>query len=125
MTRHPADDESDASGPRPPPPPLDYFAAREPQRVAERGLVTSSVLLLFSWGPYLCGVVNAAASAKSYVPAITSAHVNGSVLFLGIGLVIAMVSLVRFAYARHWAGAAIAGGVVLMQVTIAGCLGLA
>jgi hypothetical protein len=104
---------------------LDYFAAADPQRVASRGLMTSSVLLLLSWGPYLCGVVNAAASAKSYVPTVTSVHVNASVLFLAVGLVMAVVSLIRFLAARHYLGASIAGVVVLMQVTIAGCIGLA
>jgi len=105
--------------------PLDYFAPRDPQRVVSRGLTTSSVLLLLSWGPYLCGVVNAAASANSYVPTITSAHVNASFLFLGIGMVIAVISLMRFITARHYFGVAVAGGVVLMQITIAGCIGLA
>jgi hypothetical protein len=107
------------------PVPLEYFAAGDPQRVASRGATVSALLLLFSWGPYLCGVVNAAASAKSYVPTITSAHVNASVLFLAVGLVVAIISLVRFLLARHWPGAIAAGVVVIMQLAIAGCIGMA
>ncbi|MGB7161098.1 MAG: hypothetical protein WBD40_23765 [Tepidisphaeraceae bacterium] len=104
---------------------LDYFAAQEPDRVASRGVTTSAVLLLASWGPYLCGVVNAATVAKSYVPAITTAHVNASVLFLALGLIMAGVSLVRFLRVKHYPGAIIAGAVVMIQALIAGCIGLA
>ena len=38
--------------------PLDYFAAQEPARVVARGVVTWSIVLLLSWAPYLCGIVN-------------------------------------------------------------------
>ena len=122
---HPRPDDDEAGPVASRPAPLDYFAAREPHRVAERGQVVSSVLLLLSWGPYLCGVVNAAASAKSYVPEVTSVHVNASVLFLGLGLIVATVSLVRFVAARQYVGAGVAVGVLLMQITFAGCMGLA
>jgi hypothetical protein len=123
VTQREDDDDRDPAADHPAT--LDYFAPRAPDRVDSRGLTTSAVLLLLSWLPYLCGVVNASTSTTSYVPTITSAHVNASVLFLGIGLLVAVVSLFRFVAARYYFGAAIAGGVVLMQVTVAGCIGLA
>jgi hypothetical protein len=107
------------------PVPLDYFAARAPERVRSRGATAWGVVLVVSWVPYLCGVVSAAAAARSYVPSVTTAHVGGSVLLLGAGLVLATAALVRFATWRHWLGATAAAGVVGVQLAMAACLGLA
>ena len=104
--------------------PLDYFAAGEPERIASRGMAISTILLLVSWIPYVCGVVNAAAVAQSYVPAITSVHLRTSVLLLALGLALSITSLVRFTHARQYPGAISAGIVVVAQAMLAGCLGL-
>ena len=103
--------------------PLDYFAAQEPARVVARGVVTWSIVLLLSWAPYLCGIVNASTVAQSYVPEITRAHFNATIVGLTIGLVLSVASLVWFLRAKHVAGTIAAGGVVLIQLCVAICLG--
>jgi hypothetical protein len=106
------------------PHPLEYFAAPEADRSDSRGATISIALLLLSWIPYLCGVVNAAAVAQSYVPAITIVHIRASVALLAVGLLLAILSLVRFLRARQYHGAIAAGAVVVVQAMLAGCLGL-
>jgi hypothetical protein len=104
--------------------PLEYFGAPEADRSDSRGATISIALLLLSWIPYLCGVVNAAAVAQSYVPAITIVHIRASVALLAVGLLLAILSLVRFLRARQYHGAIAAGAVVVVQAMLAGCLGL-
>jgi len=104
--------------------PLEYFGTPQADQADSRGATVSIALLLLSWIPYLCGVVNAAAVAQSYVPAITSVHVHASVALLAVGLLLAIVSLVRFLRARQYQGAIAAGAVVVVQAMLAGCLGL-
>jgi hypothetical protein len=106
-----------------PRPPLDYFAPHAPDRRRARGVVFWSTLLLLSWVPYLCGVVNASTVTQSYVPDITHAHANASAIGLIGGLLLSVASLVWFARQRHWAGVIAASGVVLMQAAVAGCIG--
>jgi hypothetical protein len=108
-----------------PPLQLEYFAAHEPDRTRVRGVTTWSIVLLASWAPYLCGIVNAAAVARSYVPDVTSAHLNGTILFMGLGLIMAAACFARFIALRHVAGSIASGVVVIVQLTLATCLGLA
>ena len=107
------------------PTPLEYFAARDPERRRAAGVVTWSIVLLRSWIPYLCGVVNASTVARSYVPDITAAHYHGTLIGFGVGLAMSIASLMWFARRRIWAGVIAAGVVVVVQTTVAGCLGLA
>ena len=124
MTDH--DDDRKAGNHAPAPPvPLEYFGVSAPDSVASRGVMTSTILLLASWIPYICGVINAAAVARSYAPAVTAVHVHASVALLAIGLFLAILSLIRFLRARQYPGAIAAGAVVVVQAMLAGCLGLA
>ena len=111
--------------PTEPPATLEYFAPRDPERRRAAGVVTWSVILLLSWAPYLCGVVNASTVARSYVPSITAAHVHGTVIGFAIGVVMSSASLVWFARRRIWPGVIAAGVVVMVQASVAICLGLA
>ena len=108
-----------------PPVPLEYFAPHAPERSRGRGVTAWSIVLLLSWAPYLCGVVNASAVARSYVQDVTSAHRNGTILFMGIGLLMAVACLARFVSLRHAVGSIASAVVVVVQLTLATCLGLA
>jgi hypothetical protein len=105
--------------------PLDYFSPHEPERRRARGVAAWSIVLLGSWLPYLCGIVNASTVARSYVPEVTAAHLHASILFLGLGLALSVLSLARFIHLRHLPGSIAAGVVVLMQGIVALCLGIA
>jgi hypothetical protein len=105
--------------------PLEYFSPRDPQRVHVRKVTLWSILLLLSWGPFLCGVVNASTVSQSYVEEITASHFNGAILGFAIGIILALASLAGFVRMRHWTGTAAAGIVLLMQVSIATCAGVA
>jgi hypothetical protein len=109
----------------PQPQPLDYFAPHEPQRQRARGVVTWSMVLLLSWAPYLCGVVNASTVARSYVPDITRSAFNATVIGFVIGLTLSAASFLWFARQRHLAGAIAAAGVFGIQLSVAVCLGIA
>ena len=104
---------------------LDYFAPHEPQRRRARGVVTWSMVLLLSWAPYLCGVINASTVARSYVPDITRSAFNATVIGFIIGLTLSGASFLWFARHRHLAGAIAAAGVFAIQLSVAVCLGVA
>src|SRR2546421_8307468 len=114
------DDPADAR-----PATLDYFSPHEPQRRRSGGVATWSMVLLLSWGPYLCGVVNASTVARSYVPDITRSAINATVIGFIIGLTLSGASFLWFARQRHLAGAIAAAGVFAIQISVALCLGVA
>ena len=116
---------SESEKPESAPLPLEYFAPHEPDRSRVRGLTIWALVLLASWIPYLCGVVNASAVARSYVPNVTSAHLNGTILFMGVGLLMAIACFVRFVALRHVVGGLASSVVIVVQLMIATCLGLA
>src|SRR4051812_28144965 len=89
---------------------LDYFAPHEPQRRKSRGVVIWSVVLLVSWGPYLCGIVNASTVSRAYVPEIKSAHLHATVIGFVVALTLSGGSLLWFARKRHLPGTIAAGG---------------
>ena len=107
------------------PAPLDYFAPQEPDRRRARGVVAASLVLLASWGPYLCGIVNASTVAQSYAPAVTRTHLNATVVLFLCGLALSGASLAWFARRRHLAGSIAAGAVFLIQASVVVCLGVA
>ena len=109
----------------PEPKTLDYFAANEPQRKRDRGVVICAMILLLSWGPYLCGIVNASTVARSYLPEVTQAHRNGSIIGFLTGVMLSGVSLIGFVKQRHLAGMIAAAGVFLLQLSVVICLGVA
>jgi hypothetical protein len=117
--------DDDRASPDPPRLQLDYFAPHEPQRARGRGVTFWSIILLASWCPYLCGVVNASTVGQSYVPHITSAHWNAALLFMGVGMLMAIGCLVRFVSLRHVVGSIASAVVLTVQLTLASCLGLA
>jgi hypothetical protein len=107
------------------PQPLDYFAPNNPARGAARWTVASWVILLLSWVPYLCGIVNASTVARSYVPTITQAHFNATLLCFALGLLLSLAALMLFLRTRDWPGSIAAAGIVIIQATIIICLGAA
>lgn len=107
------------------PEPLDYFSPQEPDRKRGRGVIAASVVLLGSWLPYLCGIVNASTVARSYVPEITRAHLNATIILFAAGLLLAGASFVWFARLRHAGGAITAAMIVLVQTIVVACIGLA
>ncbi|HYO08909.1 MAG TPA: hypothetical protein VER17_08030 [Tepidisphaeraceae bacterium] len=102
---------------------LEYFAPNEPDRRRARGVVLWSVVLLLSWGPYLCGLVSASTVARSYVPETTRSHANAAMIGFAAGLVLSSTSLAWFTRGRHWPGTIAAAAVVAMQLCIAVCAG--
>jgi hypothetical protein len=122
-------DESDAPPPsfQPPhPAPLEYYSPPTPAELTRvRGLTIWSIILLLGWLPYVCGIINASTLAVSYNAAVTRAHVGGAVLFLGLGIVFSGVSLAGFARMRHAWGITVAAAVMLIQISIGACIGLA
>jgi len=104
--------------------PLDYFASHEPERRRARAVTLWSVVLLAGWGPYLCGIVNTMAIAVSYSPPVIASHLSGAILFMGLGVVASIASLVRFVQMRHLTGSCAAGTILLLQLSVAACIGL-
>ena len=105
--------------------PLQYYSPHEPERARGRGVAGWSVLLLASWAPYLCGVINASTVSTSYVRAISSAHANAAVAGFLLGMLMAAASAAGFVRLRHWPGAAAAGAVLIIQASLVVCVGLA
>ena len=108
------------------PPPLEYYSpVADVDASRARGLTLWSIILLIGWGPYACGIINASTVAVSYNAAITRAHEGGAVVFLGVGLMFSVVSLIGFGRMRHGWGIAAAATVLLVQAGIAACIGFA
>ena len=107
------------------PPPLEYYAANDPRRVRAQGLNFWAVVLVVAWVPYLCGIVNASTVMRSYSPPVIAQHRSGALLFMGLGLLLAAGSLIGFVRQRHPWGVAAAALVVLVQLTLTACAGLA
>ena len=107
------------------PAPLEYFAANDPARQHARGLNFWAVVLVVAWVPYLCGIVNASTVIASYSPPIIAQHRSGAMLFMGMGLVLSAASLIGFIRQRHPWGVASAALVILVQLTLTACAGLA
>ena len=104
---------------------LEYFAANEPGRVRAQGLNFWAVVLVVAWVPYLCGIVNASTVMASYSPPIIAQHRSGALLFMGLGLLLAAASLIGFLRQRHAWGVGAAALVILVQLTLTACAGLA
>jgi hypothetical protein len=83
-----------------------------------------SVLLLCSWGPFVCGVVNASTLAIAYNPDIIRAHTGGAVIFMAIGILISALCVAGFGRMRHLVGTIVSVMVLLVQVSMLLCLGL-
>jgi hypothetical protein len=108
------------------PAPLEYYSPPTPAELTRvRGLTVWSIILLLGWLPYVCGIINASTLAVSYNADIARAHAGGAVLFLGLGIVFSGVSLAGFARMRHAWGIAVAAAVMLIQISIGACIGLA
>jgi hypothetical protein len=105
--------------------PLEYYSPMTEADARPGRLTLWSLLLLFGWLPYACGIVNASTVATSYSAAITRAHEGGAVVFMGAGIVLSAISLGGFGRSRHLWGVAAAATTLLAQVGIAACLGLA
>jgi hypothetical protein len=104
---------------------LEYYGARDPNDQRARAGTVYSLMLLASWLPYLCGVVNASTLAILYTPPIIRAHENGAILFMGLGMAISAIGLIGFIRLRHVPGILSAATVLAVQVIMAVCAGLA
>ena len=123
----PTDPEPDPAELRQPPPSqptLEYYAPDDPARRRTRSLTLWSVLLLCSWGPYACGVVNASTVATAYNPDIIRAHTGGAVIFMVAGILISAICIAGFGRMRHLVGTIAATMVLLVQISMLLCLGL-
>jgi hypothetical protein len=103
---------------------LEYFGPRDPNDQRARAVTIYSMMLLGSWLPYLCGVVNASTLTILYTPPIIRAHQNGAILFMGLGMVVSMAGLIGFIRLRHIPGIGSAATVLAVQVIMAVCAGL-
>jgi hypothetical protein len=104
---------------------LDYFAAAEPDRRRAARVRVWSLALVAGWLPYACGVVNALVAAQSYSAAVARQHAWGTAVFMGAGLLLSVAGLIGFVRLRHGTGIAAACLVILLQVAVGLCLGLA
>jgi hypothetical protein len=107
------------------PMPLEYYSPATEEESRPRRLTIWSILLLLGWLPYSCGIINASTVAVSYNAAITRAHEGGAVVFMGAGIMLSVISLAGFARVRHLWGITAAATVLLVQLAIAACIGLA
>ena len=103
---------------------LDYFAAHEPQRRQTRTVTVWSVILLLGWAPYVCGIVNTMAIVHSASAAAIASHHSGAAIFMALGVLASVASLTKFIRLRHLTGSAAAGTVLLLQLSVAACIGL-
>ena len=107
-----------------PPPLLAYFASGAPDGRPARAVTLWSLVLLLGWAPYVCGVVNTMAIARSYSPTVIASHQSGAVLFMGMGILASVACLARFVRMRHLTGACASATVLLLQLSVAACIGL-
>ena len=126
----PDDDEPTRSSCPPPPAPalLEYQSpeAEEPDLTRRRAVTLWSIALMAGWIPFACGVVNALVAAqKYYSPAIVSSHFPASLIFMALGALTSLLTLIGFLRLRHPSGMLAAGAVLLAQIAMATCLGLA
>jgi hypothetical protein len=119
---------ADVGSPIPPPAPLplnlDYFAEAEPDARRARSIVLWWLCLVLGWVPYLCGIVNVLVVAQAYSSTAVTSHTGGAVLFMSMGIVLSVASVVAFVRHRHWAGLIAALLVLAAQVSVSTCLGL-
>lgn len=123
MTRESDDQPSEADQDRVQ---LEYFAPADPSLPGSGWWVTIwSVVLLAGWLPFVCGIVSASARAIISTPSIIAAHTNGALLMMGLGMCLSIVGLVGFSRLRHNAGVMAGLIVLLLQISIAICAGMA
>lgn len=117
-------DVSPAPGAGAAPPALDYFAANAPARRESRGAFVCAAALALGCVPYLCGVMNALVVAQSHSAAITTSHLGGAAIFMGLGIALSAAALVGFVRLRHVTGIVASLLLLGMQAAVAACLGL-
>jgi hypothetical protein len=119
---------SDSTPPDPPPATplgLEYFAADAPERRASRAVRLGLGIVAVSLLPFACGVVNVLVAAQSYSATVTGSHRGGAILFLLTGIVLGVAGLLRLVALRDVAGIVIALLVVVLEVAVVSCLGIA
>ena len=104
---------------------LDYFAREAPERRSGRRVRLWSAVLIAGWAPYLCGIVDVLVVARSHHETVSAAHASGAAIFLTTGAFFSVAALAGFIRVRHGAGAVAASLVLLMQIAVGGCIGLA
>jgi hypothetical protein len=108
--------------PRPNVAPLDYFSANAPDRHRMASVTRGWVLLMFGILPSACGVINSQATLRSGSPSIIQAHANAALLFVALGLLATIISLLAFWKVRDWIGLAASLLALLAQTGLAFCL---
>ena len=122
--------------PRPDPPPrvppaartplgLDYFDGGNPAPLTSRAGNLAIALVIGSFVPFGCGIVNLLVAANSYSPVVTGSHRRGAILFLGGGVAVCLVGLFRLATLRHGGGTLFALLVLVVQLALLTCIGIA
>ena len=121
------DDEKDNPSPPPQQIPfgLDYFAADAPERRTSRAANFALGVVLVSLFPFACGIINSLVAAQSYSLAVSGAHLRGAAVFLPAALLVCVVGLIRLITLRHWSGVLLAAIVLVTQMAIVSCIGVA
>jgi hypothetical protein len=75
--------------------------------------------------PFACGVVNVMVAAQTWSDTVAGSHRGGAMLFLGAGVLLGVVGLVRLVAAGDSAAIAAALLVLALEVAVVSCLGVA
>lgn len=126
-------EKSDAASPLPTAPPgsvrtplgLDYFASDRAGSEPGQPLDISLGVVIASVFPFACGTINLLVAARSYSPAVTGAHQRGAAIFLSAAVILCTVGLVRLATRRRSNALVFAVAVLVAQLAIAACGGVA
>jgi hypothetical protein len=102
--------------------PLDYFAAHAPDAPTKPGLTIGWLVLALGWVPFICGIVNSQATARSGMPGVIAAHRNAAVLFSGLGVLVMIGGAVLFARSRDGLGFIVSIISVVVATGLATCL---
>jgi hypothetical protein len=104
---------------------LDYISpsASPPRR--SRAVDLAVGLVIVSWLPFACGIINLLVVANSYSRTITQSHTGGAAFFLAGAIVVSAAGLVRLMMLRHGSGVLFAVVVLAVQLAVVTCIGLA
>jgi hypothetical protein len=104
---------------------LDYFAGGNPAPPASRAGNLAIALVIGSILPFGCGIVNLLVAANSYSPVATGTHRRGAILFLGAGVLVCLIGIIRLVTLRLGAAVLFAVLVLAIQLAILTCIGVA
>ena len=119
-----AEDGNERPAPEAPAPvPLDYFAFYSPRETPgrARAMFWSWAALLGGLAPFACGTVSLRAVHDWTAQPILTGHIIGGALFMALGMLAALASLIAFLRLREWTAALFAGGTLVLQAAVGAC----